>query len=610
MGRFTKFKAQFPYILRVFSLIWAVSRIWTLAWVALLILQGILPVAIVQLTRLVVDSLVGVLQGGSNTNSLESLILSVVAMGGVLLLQELLSSFSNYIRTEQSERVKDHISEIVFRKSMSVDLAFYDSSEYFDHLHRATFDAGSRPIAILESTGSLLQNGITLFSMGLVLIPYGWWLPVALFISTLPAFFVVLEHRRRFHRWSMETTKDERRSWYYHYNLTARETAPELRLFDLGDYFREHYRSLRIRLREERLKLQRDQSLSETVAGLTALLITGLAMIWMISQIVRGIYSLGDLALFYSAFNQGQKLMRTLLSQVGEIYVNSLFLSDLFQFLELESQVVDPAQPETMPKSLQQGILFDDVWFNYPGSDRPVVCGLNLEIPAGKIIAIVGVNGAGKTTLIKLLCRFYDPQQGSIKLDGTDIRFFAVDELRQQITALFQEPMQYQETAGLNIAFGNIFVKPELLTIKESAEASGAASVIEKYPDGYDTLLGKWFESGIDLSVGEWQRVALARAYYRNAPIIVLDEPTSAMDPWAEADWLNRFRELAKGHTAILITHRFTTAAYADIIHVMDGGKIVESGDHHELLNSGGKYAQSWREQMQRWQLRGDTPGK
>jgi ATP-binding cassette subfamily B protein len=302
--------------------------------------------------------------------------------------------------------------------------------------------------------------------------------------------------------------------------------------------------------------------------------------------------------------------MRTLLSQVGEIYVNSLFLSDLFQFLELESQVVDPAQPETMPKSLQQGILFDDVWFNYPGSDRPVVCGLNLEIPAGKIIAIVGVNGAGKTTLIKLLCRFYDPQQGSIKLDGTDIRFFAVDELRQQITALFQEPMQYQETAGLNIAFGNIFVKPELLTIKESAEASGAASVIEKYPDGYDTLLGKWFESGIDLSVGEWQRVALARAYYRNAPIIVLDEPTSAMDPWAEADWLNRFRELAKGHTAILITHRFTTAAYADIIHVMDGGKIVESGDHHELLNSGGKYAQSWREQMQRWQLRGDTPGK
>ncbi len=600
-GKIENIRKQFPYILRVFSLIWSVSRSWTLAWLALLVVQGLLPVAVVQLTRIVVDSLVLVIDEGSDSAGVTPLVLSVVGMGLVLLLQELLGSFSSYIRTGQSERVKDHINEIVLDKSSMVDLAFYDSPEYFDHLHRATFEAGSRPIAILEGTGSLLQNGITMVSMALVLIPYGWWLPVALFFSTLPALFVVLRHRQRYHRWSLETTKDERRSWYYRYNLTSRETAPELRLFALANNFRERYRILRTRLREERLRLQRDQSVSETVAGLIALLITGLAMVWMMTQILRGAFSLGDMALFYAAFNQGQRLMRSLLSQVGEIYSNSLFLSDLFEFLELEPKVVDPPEPLPVHASIQNEITFRDVWFNYPGKERSVLRGLNLIIPAGKMIAIVGVNGAGKSTLIKLLCRFYDPQKGAVLIDGKDLRSFAVDELRQTITALFQEPVLFQETAATNIAFGNIFIEPDMHLVKEAAEMAGAASVLDKYPQDYETQLGLLFESGVELSVGEWQRIALARAFYRNAPIIVLDEPTSAMDPWAEADWLKRFRKYTAGRTALLITHRFTTAAYADIIHVLENGQIVESGDHQELLLRGGKYAESWREQIQRW---------
>lgn len=601
LERIAKFRTQFPYLLRVFALIWSVSRGWTLSWIALLALQGILPVAVVQLTRSVVDSVVAVINAGADPARLRNLALSGVAMGLVLLSQELLDSFSSYVRTAQSERVKDYINNIIFEKSATVDLAFYDSPEYFDYLHRATFDAGSRPIAILESSGALLQNGITLVSMALVLIPYGWWLPLALFVSTLPALFVVFQHKERFHRWSLETTKDERRSWYYHYTMTSRETAIELRLFALGDFFREHYRLLRDRLRTERLKLQRDQGFSETIAGLLALLITGLAMVWMILQIIGGAFSLGDLALFYAAFNQGQKLMRSLLSQVGEIYSNSLFLSDLFEFLELEPQVLDPADPLPAKRALQQGISFKDVWFSYPAKEQPVVRGLNLEAPAGKMIAIVGPNGAGKSTLIKLLCRFYDPQRGSILLDGQDLRSFAVDELRQTITALFQEPVLFQETAARNIAFGNVRLEPDEGLVVEAARMAGADAVLEKYPQKYDTQLGLLFDKGVELSVGEWQRIALARAFYRNAPIIVLDEPTSAMDPWAEADWLKRFRKFTREHTSILITHRFTTAAYADIIYVMEDGRVVESGDHQELLARGGKYAESWREQMLRW---------
>lgn len=590
--------AAFPHLPRALALVWAAARKWTAVWLILLIVQGLLPIASVYLTRALVNSLVALIESGGDRETLLPALFLLLLMALILLLTELLRGITAYVRTAQADLVNDHISQLVHDQSIAVDLAFYDSPDYFDHLHRARYEAGYRPLSLLENMGSVLQNSITLLAMALVLIPYGWWLPLALFLSSLPAFFVVLRHRIRLYHWDIATTATRRRAWYFDWLLTARETAVEIRLFNLGDHFQTIYQTLRQSLRGQRLTLMRDQNLAELGAGLSGLLVTGLAMAWMIWQAMQGLVTLGDLALVYQAFSQGQKLARSLLENLGEIYTNSLFLGDLFQFLDMQPQINDPEQPQTVPPALQVGIRFEQVSFCYPDSQRAVLEKFDLTIPAGKITAIVGVNGAGKSTLIKLLCRLYDPLHGRILLDGTDLRAFSLLDYRQRITALFQEPVHYSNTAAENITFGDLPREPAFEEIEAAAAAAGADAPIGRLPQGYETLLGKWFKGGADLSVGEWQRLALARAYLRQAPIIVLDEPTSAMDPWAETDWLQRFRSLATGSTCLIITHRFTTAMYADEIHVMEAGQIVESGSHGELLGGNGRYAQSWQAQM------------
>lgn len=597
--RIKKSLAQFPYLLKALGFVWKAAGGWTIAWVMLLIIQGVLPVASVYLTRTLVDRLVSAIGAGFSWESARLVILPLALIAAVMLMIALLNSLSNWIRTAQSERVQDYMSQVIHKKSYSVDLAFYDSPDFYDHLHRARSDATYRPVALLEGIGSLIQNGVTMVSMAVLLIQFGWWMPLVLVASTIPAFLVVLNYRERLYHWRLKTTPTERKTWYYEWLLTDRETAPELRLFQLGDLFSRRFQELRRGLREERTGLARDQAVAELVASTLSLIITGFSMIWMLIQAINGRFSLGDVAFFYQAFIQGQSLARSFLENVGEIYSNSLFLSDLFEFLNLEPQIKDPAEAQTLPETFDRGVEFENVTFTYPDSEREVLRQFNLKLTGGQFAAIVGPNGAGKSTLVRLLCRFYDPQDGSIRLEDVDLKQIRLEDLRRSITVLFQQPVQYNATASENISLGDLHLQATEEQIQAAAEAAGAAEPILRLPQGYATLLGKWFEGGADLSVGEWQRLALARAFLRQARLVILDEPTSAMDPWAEAEWLARLRAVTTGKIVILITHRITTAAQADVIHVMQDGKIIESGSHEALLATGGMYAQSWYTQLQ-----------
>jgi ATP-binding cassette, subfamily B, bacterial len=598
-NKWQKITAQVTYLPQTLQLIWSASHYWTLAWGVLLLVQGLLPAATVSLSRVVVDSIVKSVGKGVAQSDIHALAMPILLMLLILVLTEVLQGVSEWVRTAQSELVQDHISQLVHQQSIAIDYSCYESSEFNDRLSRAREGASGRSLALLENVGSVLQSCITLIAMAAILLPYGIWLPLILAVSALPAFYASVRYAERQYRWSRKTTTDRRWLQYYDLLLTSSWVAAELRLFEFGSYFSGQYQTLRRQLRREQMKLIKDQGWIRFFAGTIALLIMGGAMVWMGYRVLLGTITLGDLMLFYQAFSKGQSIIESLLGSLGQAYKNSLFISNLFEFLQLQPEIVDPLRPCPVPAPLQKSIQFRQVTFTYPGEPQPVLENFNLTIPVGKVVAIVGDNGAGKSTLIKLLCRFYDPIAGKIEFDGIDIRDFAVKAFRRSLTVLFQNPTPYYTTAAQNIALGDLSIPESQVRVEQAARDAGIHAKISSFPEGYEARLGKWFPGGTDLSGGQWQRLALARAFFREAQLIILDEPTSAMDPWAEFDWLERFRHLAAGRTAVVITHRFTLAMRADVIHVMRAGKIVESGSHDDLLMMNGLYAQSWRSQME-----------
>jgi ATP-binding cassette subfamily B protein len=550
------------------------------------------------LTKFAIDNVVAAANSNGDWQLMTGAMWFLGLVGLLMLLAEVLQIAAVWLRTAQTETFGDFLADRIHNKAAEIDMAFYESPEYHDLLEQTRGDSSSKPLGLLESLGSVIQNSISIVGLGALMFTYAWWLPLVLLFGALPGLAVTLYSDRKYHRWWKSTANDRRWTAYYDAMLTHANAASEMRLFDLGAHFRTMYQSIRGRLRQEKLGRLRKQSFGKVVAAFLGQIVAIGAFAWMVVRVLYNQATLGDLGVFYQVFSRGQGLMSALLQAVGKVFNSSLYLENLFAFLDLKPKIVSIEDPSAPLSALRSGIRFNSVSFSYPGSTARVIDDLNLFIPSGSVSALIGVNGAGKSTLVKLLNRFYDPTAGSIEFDGKDVRTFEPRRLRRMMSVLSQFPMQFHALAGENIALGDLEREGREENAISAAKGAGAHGFISRLPKQYDTLLGKWFVNGAELSGGEWQRLALARAYYRRAPIVILDEPTSFMDPWSEADWFDRFREMVDGQTGIVITHRFTIAMRADIIHVIDHGKIVESGTHRELLDLDGFYAESWNAQM------------
>ncbi len=583
------FIRQLPMGRRALALVWGVTPGWTTVWAFLLIAQGVIPAGQALLLRTFVNRLVAM-------PGWVSIAPPALGIATLWMLGQLLSSALSWVRAVQAERVQDEVHGLIHIQALRLDMAFFDHPESYDQLYRAVVDAVSQPMVLLESLGALVQNGLGFLTLAAILFTYAGWLPFLLVVTGFPGLMLVARHILRKHRWHLKNTFQHRRARYLDWLITDSDSATELRLFDLGTHHRKAFEGIRETLREGELHLERQGAVTELAAGSLAWAGSLLGLGWMLHRTLIGKAGLGDLLLCLQAFQQSQSLLRAILDGAGKIYRSLLFVENLDEFLALNPQIV--AGPETgagLP--IKESIRFENVSFTYPEGSHRALDSFNLEIPQGKVVALVGHNGAGKSTLIKLLCRFYDPDSGRILLDGVDMRQYDPVALRHQITVLFQDPVHYHATVRENIAFGDLSRFADQPRVRQAAQNAGVLDMIERLPGGFESILGKWF-GGAELSGGEWQAIGLARAFFRQASLVILDEPTSAMDSWKEQEWRGRLRALTQGRTGLMITHRFTTAMHADIIHVLDKGRVLESGTYAELVAMGGTYATSWTAQM------------
>jgi ATP-binding cassette, subfamily B, bacterial len=590
---------QMRYLPKALRVIWEPASGWTTAWLVLVVVAGLIPAVSVTLTKHLVDDIVIATRAGGRWEAVQPVLWMAGLLAAAWVAIDLLQGILEWVRATESELIHDHLTTLIQKKALEVDIAFYEAPEYYDRLYRARDDAQGKMTLLIEHLGAVIQNVVTLVAMTGIIAAYNGFLVAAMFASVLPAFYVVARFNWMAHQWWASTVVERRWLQYLDEKFTGAPAAAEMRLFQLGGRFQAVYKELRRVLRESHLALIRRQNKARLAAASAGVVVAGSAVAWVGRLTLLGKASFGDMALFYQAFLGGQGFMRVVTLSLAQVYSKSLFLKDLFDFLALEPAIKDPAVPVPAPESVRSGIEFHGVSFRYPGSEREALRSLNLAVPAGKITAVVGPNGAGKSTLIKLVSRFYDPTGGDITIDGIRLPEFNVEDLRSMLTILFQRPVNYDASVRENISIGVLNGMPPLAEVEEAAVRAGADEMIRRLPSGYETKLGKAFDDGTDLSAGEWQRVAMARAFLRRSPIILLDEPTSFMDPWAEVEWFGRLRDLAAGRTAMVVTHRFTIAMRADLIHVMDRGQVVESGTHDSLIRRDGLYATSWREQME-----------
>jgi ATP-binding cassette, subfamily B, bacterial len=595
--------AALRYLPQLVRLVWQTHRGFTTTMVALRLVRAFVPVATLWAAKLIIDEVVLLTRtpGAPLTDlwRVVGLELAIVVAG------ELLARASALVESLLGDLFSNHISVRLMRHAATLDLQQFEDPDFYDHLERARRQTTAR-IGLIAMLLTMGQDLITLGTLGAALVVHNPWLLLLLTLAILPSFlgethFAALSYSLLFRR-----TPERRELDYLRYVGASDKTAKEVQMFGLAGWLTDRYAALAQRYYEENRRLSIRKGFVSALLSLVGTLGYYGAYVTILIRAVAGAITLGTLTFLASAFARSRDLIQRLLLSASDIYEQSLYLKDLFVFFEMKPSISSRPGALRVPRPIRSGFVFEDVGFQYPDADRWAIRHVSLSISPGERIALVGENGAGKTTITKLLARLYDPTEGRILLDGVDLREYDLADLRAAIGVIFQDFVRYDMRFDENIGVGRIGSAAAFLdaaapegngasappAIHAAAEQSLAASLLPRLPAGYRQMLGRRFDGGVDLSGGEWQKIALARAYMRDAQLLVLDEPTAALDARAEYEVFLRFSELMAGRMAVLISHRFSTVRMADRIVVLRDGEVAEEGTHEELLAGAGLYAE------------------
>lgn len=585
-------RASLNGVPRVLRLVWETHRGLTVGLGAVSLLQSVVPAIQVWLAGQLFQAVVDGLRAGGQAAAIRWIVVLALAQFGILALGSLLQTLQNITQQLLQDRTAQRVQLLLMEHANRLDLGFFEDATFYDQLQQAQREAAFRPVSMVSGVFSLVRALLTFLSMVALLARLGPLLALIALLAPIPA--VIASTRYGWQGYMlMRRQSPERRLMAYLTSLLTTDTYnKEIKLFNLGEFFVRRYRELADRFIGENQGLLVRRYLVGFLWGALTIVTTSGTYLYVALKAVRGQIGINNLVIYTQAAQQVQQNFQALLAGLASMYEHTLYLNTLFDLLAFEPRIKTPTSPRLVRVPFQHGISFQNVSFRYPGRAEPALDHVSFDIELGETVALVGRNGAGKTTLVKLLTRLYDPDEGQILIDGVDIREYDPARLRHEIGVIFQDYVTYHLTASENIAVGRLDELDNRERIGRSAAQSGADEVIARLPQGYDTTLGKWFDQGHQLSGGEWQKIALARAFMRDAQILVLDEPTAALDAQAEYDIFARMKALTHGKTGLFISHRFSTVRLADRIVVLEGGTIVEQGSHDELLLAGGRYAE------------------